>query len=86
VLTETIVSLQNAQAVEQPVLHRDAPVSYRAEIHQASGMVAVQLGISPDQAMLLIRDHTVAQDLTVLAVATEIVGRRLRIRDVRPGV
>lgn len=84
VLTETILSLQEGQSIEGPPLNRDAPVSYRAEIHQASGMVAVQLGISPDEALLLIRDHAAAHDLSVAAVAAEVVGRRLRIHDERP--
>lgn len=57
----------------------DAVVAYRAEIYQASGMVAVQLQIPPAEALLRIRAHAFAHDTPVSAVANEIVARRLRL-------
>ena len=55
------------------------PFAYRAEIYQASGMAAVQLGISPEVALVGIRAYAAAQTMSVLEVATEIVALRLRL-------
>jgi hypothetical protein len=54
---------------------------HRAEVHQASGMIAVQLGIDVSEALLRIRAHAYATDETVATVAVEIVARRLRLGD-----
>ena len=55
--------------------------AHRAEFHQASGMIAVQLGIDVSEAAVRIRAHAYVEDRTVAEVATEIVGRRLRLDD-----
>jgi hypothetical protein len=49
-------------------------------------MVAVQLQISPSEALVRIRGHAFAHDMPVGAVAAEIVARRLRLPDDRPDV
>ncbi|WP_213817017.1 GAF and ANTAR domain-containing protein [Glaciihabitans sp. dw_435] len=51
--------------------------SSRREVHQATGMVLAQLGISADEAALLIRAHAFASGRSVREVATDIVERRL---------
>ena len=84
VLTATVLSLQDAAPVGGLAPELEESLAYRAEIHQASGMVAVQLGIAPSEALLRIRGHAFAHDLPVRAVATEIVARRLRLDDDRP--
>jgi hypothetical protein len=48
-----------------------------AEVHQASGMVMYQLGISMQTALLRIRGYAFAKDLPVTVVARQIVDRRL---------
>lgn len=48
-----------------------------AEIHQASGMVMNQLGISMREALLRIRGHAYANDLPLTLVARRIVDRQL---------
>ena len=84
VLAETILSMQD------PAPHDDAApdigdvVAYRAELYQASGMVAVQLRVPASEALLRIRAHAFALGHTVGEVATEIVARRLRLPDDRP--
>jgi hypothetical protein len=57
--------------------------THRAEVHQASGMVAVQLGIGVAEALVRLRAHAFATDRAVAAVADDIVARRLRLGDDR---
>jgi hypothetical protein len=52
--------------------------SCRAEIHQASGMVAVQLGIGVDAAFVRLRAYGYAEDRPLGDVAADVVARRLR--------
>lgn len=49
----------------------------RREVHQATGMVLTQLGVSAADALLIIRAHAFAEGLTVREVAASIVDRRL---------
>lgn len=51
----------------------------RAEVHQASGMVSVQLDVSVAEALVRLRAHTYAEDRTLAAVASDVVARRLRL-------
>ncbi len=76
VLTDTLLSLR---AVEQVAPTPDESVMYRAEIYQASGMVAVQLGVTPGEALLRINAHGVANGMSAFDVAIEIVALRLRL-------
>ncbi|HSJ70817.1 MAG TPA: GAF and ANTAR domain-containing protein [Acidimicrobiia bacterium] len=58
--------------------------SHRAEVHQASGMVAVQLGVAVADAEVRLRAHAYAANRSVIDVARDIVGRRLRLDDDGP--
>lgn len=56
----------------------DEPTSAtRREVHQATGMVLVQLGVRADEAELLIRAHAFATGRSVAEVANDIVERRI---------
>ncbi len=57
--------------------------AHRAEVHQASGMVSVQLAISVADAELRLRAQAYAANRPVVAVARDIVARRLRLEDDR---
>lgn len=48
------------------------------EIHQASGMVAAQLGISVRDAYARLQAHAFARGFTLAEVAADVVARRLR--------
>lgn len=50
----------------------------RAAIHQASGMVSVQLGVSVADALARLRAHAFATDRQLADVAADVVARRLR--------
>lgn len=76
VLTDTLASLVPA---DLSTLRAAETFEYRAEIHQASGMVAVQLGVTPEVALRQIRDYGATHDMSVLDVAAEIVAVRLRL-------
>jgi hypothetical protein len=53
------------------------PTSFPREVHQASGMVMMQLGIGVDEALLVIRGHAWSSGRSLRDVASEIVLRRL---------
>lgn len=81
VLTETVLSLQDDAPAGTLAPGLDGAVQYRAEIYQASGMIAIQLSIPVSDALLRIRAHAFAHDQTVAETAVEIVARRLRLAD-----
>ena len=47
-------------------------------VHQASGMVAAQLGVSVAEGLIRLRAYAFANDRPLTAVAEDVVGRRLR--------
>ncbi|MFC8433357.1 GAF and ANTAR domain-containing protein [Streptomyces sp. NPDC057253] len=54
--------------------------SDREEIHQATGMIMVQLGVSAQEALLRLRARAFAQDQTSADVARAIINRTTDIR------
>jgi hypothetical protein len=57
------------------------PVVYRAEVHQATGMVSVQLGVSLAEALVRLRAHAWTGGRSLSDVAADVVARRLRFDD-----
>jgi hypothetical protein len=55
----------------------DHAVAYRAEVHQATGMVSVQLHTTAAEALARIRAHAFLHDRLLVEVARDVVGRRL---------
>ena len=49
----------------------------RGEVHQAAGMVSVQLGVSLTNALVAMRARAFAEGRTISQVATDVVARRL---------
>ena len=56
-----------------------APVTHRLEVHQATGMVSVQLGVSLAEALVRLRAYAYANDRSLNEVAADVVARRLRL-------
>lgn len=54
---------------------------HRAAVHQATGMVSVQLGVSMEVALLRLRAHAYAGGRPLGEVAQDVVARRLRFND-----
>lgn len=52
----------------------------RSEIHQATGMVAVQLGVDLSTALVRLRAHAFAHDRLLSEIAVAVVARTLRFR------
>jgi hypothetical protein len=57
---------------------RDAG-SYRAEVHQASGMLSAQSGVSVAEALVLLRGRAYATDQPIALLARAVIARRLRL-------
>jgi hypothetical protein len=57
------------------------PATYRAEVHQATGMISVQLGVSLAEALARLRAYAYADGRLIAEVATDVVARRLRFDD-----
>ncbi len=87
-------SLVIAEVVSRTILtvQADTPVgilssliesgsNLRLIVHQASGMVSVQMGISVADALVRLRAYAVAHDLLVDEVAIRVIDRRLRFDD-----
>jgi len=62
-------------------LHSQGIWATRSVIHQATGMVVVQLRLPPDDALAMIRAHAFAHGATVHEIAEQIVDRRLDFRE-----
>ncbi|WP_020500207.1 GAF and ANTAR domain-containing protein [Sciscionella marina] len=62
--------------------HRTDDMSWladsHAEVHQATGMVAVQLAATTDAALLRLRGYAYTNQLPLAEVASQVVGRTLR--------
>jgi hypothetical protein len=55
--------------------------NFRFVVHQASGMVAVQLGVSVGEALARLRAYAFGNDRLLAEVAEAIVARKLRLDD-----
>jgi hypothetical protein len=66
----------------------EAGGNFRFVVHQASGMVSAQLGVSVGEALIRLRAHAFANERPLVDVARDVVCRRLRFAergDERPG-
>jgi hypothetical protein len=57
------------------------PSGYRAEVHQATGMISVQLGVSQSEALVRLRAHAFSERRAVAEVAADVVARRMRFQE-----
>lgn len=56
----------------------EAGANFRFVVHQASGMVSAQLGVSVTEALIRLRGHAFAHDRLLTDVADDVVARRFR--------
>jgi hypothetical protein len=52
--------------------------SYQMQVHQATGMIQVQAGVSTEEAFLMLRARAFADGRSMADLATEVVARRIR--------
>jgi hypothetical protein len=64
---------------------RDDPTAHQAQVHQATGMILVQLGVSAEAAFARLRAYAYAHDRRLGDVARDVVERRLRLAPDPPG-
>lgn len=65
-------------ADERSVLTGNGFEERRAEVHQAAGMISVQLGVGVEEALVRLRAHAYAEERGLAEVARDVVARRLR--------
>jgi hypothetical protein len=83
-VAQSMMETQSRNETDLLAVELDDAASHRAEIHQASGMVAVQLGVAVADAEARLRAHAYAGNRSVVDVARDIVERRLRLIDDGP--
>ena len=54
---------------------------HRAEIHQATGIVLAQLGVSAPQALARLRGYAFVEQRLLIDVARDVVARRLQFTE-----
>jgi len=57
----------------------DVGTNFHFVVHQAAGMIAVQLGVDVAEALIRLRAHAVGRDRLVTDVAKDVVNRQLRL-------
>jgi hypothetical protein len=77
--TSVILGLQSGAPAEElhELLSSEPP--HWAEVHQATGIVSVQLGVGLDEAFVRLRAHAFAEGHPVREIAGEVVAHRLRL-------
>jgi hypothetical protein len=56
----------------------DLPAGYRAQVHQATGMISVQLAVGQAEALIRLRAYAFSNRRALADVASDVVARRLR--------
>jgi hypothetical protein len=79
VAARAIISMQAGAPVGTLASQLEASGNFRFVVHQATGMVAAQLDVPVDDALLLLRAHAFASGRNVTDVARDVVDRRLRL-------
>ncbi|MGH8869658.1 MAG: GAF and ANTAR domain-containing protein [Actinomycetes bacterium] len=76
--TLALLELEDATSHLEGAGLLDEPTLWRPEVHQATGRIMVQLGVSNQEALLRLRAHAFARDLSVTEVAREVLTGTLR--------
>jgi hypothetical protein len=79
VISTTVLALQADAEPGALADQLDASLEPRAVVHQASGMLAAQLQVAVDEALMRIRAHAYTTNRPVNEVACAIVDRHLRL-------
>jgi hypothetical protein len=78
VAAHEILAMQGQTGIGAVAAEPDVGADFHLNVHQASGMVAAQLGITVGEALVRIRAHVFSHDMTLSQVAGDIVARHLR--------
>ena len=78
IVAQTVLLLQADAPAGSIAGELEANADFRYVVHQASGMVAAQLGVSVTHALIRLRAHAFGNDRSLTEVAHDVVDRRLR--------
>jgi hypothetical protein len=78
---DLVLALQSENAPEELDERFIDGTANTAVIHQATGIVAVQLGVSVTAALSVLRAHAFAKERSLSNVSDDVVARRLRLDD-----
>ncbi len=79
VATTVLLDGQKAAPEGSPAAGLSEAAGYHSAVHQAQGMVMVQLDVTLAGALALLRAHAYSHDLDLADVAHDVVNRRLRL-------
>ncbi|HEY4409966.1 MAG TPA: GAF and ANTAR domain-containing protein [Acidimicrobiia bacterium] len=80
VAARAVLTMQAHAAPGDLAAELEDGANFRFVVHQASGMVAVQLGVSVGEALARLRAHAFANDRLLAEVAEAVVSRTLSFR------
>jgi GAF domain-containing protein len=78
VAAQAILAMQADAPPESVAAQLDAGADLHDVVHHASGMVAVQLDVSVDQALIRLKAYAFGNDRSLTEVAQDVVARELR--------
>ena len=78
VVAQAILVLQANAPPGMLAAELEAGADFQYVVHQASGMVAVQLDVTVGQALIRLRAYAFGNDCSLIDVAHDVVARRLR--------
>lgn len=76
-VTETVLFLQAEAPPGQLAIELQQGVDLQLAVHQASGMVSAQLGITVDQALARLRAHAFGNERPLHDIAQDVIARTL---------
>jgi hypothetical protein len=77
VVTQSVLSMQARAPSGELAIELEPIIKLRDVVHQATGMVAAQLGVSVGQAQIRLRAHAFADGRSLQGVAEDVVDRHL---------
>jgi hypothetical protein len=80
VVARAVLDLQAGAAPETLAAELGTEADLHAVVHQASGMVSIQLGVGLGEALVRLRAYAYAHERPVDAVAGDVVARQLRFQ------
>lgn len=81
VVVNAVLALQAEAPPGDLAAELEALSSSRAEVHQASGILSVQLGVTVADALVRLRSHAYVEGSTLSAVAGDVIAGRLQLTD-----
>ena len=79
VASRAVLTMQAGASPNAVAEELDIDGEFHLAVHQASGMAAVQLGVTVGEALIRLRAYAFLHDRTLSHVAEEVVARRLRL-------